>query len=461
MSFTHSDLESLAILQGLPNEQLDWFCKHGKRVLLAEGQHMFERGEPATAMWIVVRGTIRRFEEVGGQWLPVATTTAGEVTGMLPFSRMTHYPGYTVATEPSQVLRVDASLFREMMDVSLEVARRLVAQMSDRVRGDVRLEQQGERMIALGRLSAGLAHELNNPAAAVVRAASRLEETSATLPGLVAALVGHHVEEAGLERLVQLRARHAVTRGGASAMDRADAEDALTDWLEARGVDRAWEIAGALAEAGVTEPDLDDIARHVPEPTLPDALRWVAAGLDSQRLIGEIGAAAARISSLVASIKTYSHMDRSPEHKPTDVREGIDNTVTMLNHRLKRKSIRLTREYDGELPLIAANAGELNQVWTNLIANALDAMSEGGTLTLRASRRNEWVEVEVEDDGPGIPEEIRSSIFEPFFTTKDVGVGTGLGLGIADRIVKLHQGHIEIRSRPGQTVMCVRLPIDP
>jgi len=377
---------------------------------------------------------------------------------MLPFSRMTHYPGYTVATEPSEVLRVDAFLFREMMDVSLEVARRLVAQMSDRVRGDVRLEQLGERMMALGRLSAGLAHELNNPAAAVARAASRLAETESKLPALVAALVRHRLEGADVERLVRLRSGTPADVGGSSALDRADVEDALIEWLETRGLENAWEVADALADAGVTEADLDEIADQVPDSALADALRWLAAGLESRRLIGEIGSAAGRISALVASIKTYSHMDRSPEHKPTNVREGIDNTVTMLNHKLKKKAIRLTREYDDDLPSIAANAGELNQVWTNLIDNAIDAMSEGGSLILRASRSSEWVEVEVVDDGPGIPQEIRSRIFEPFFTTKDVGVGTGLGLGIADRIVKTHGGHIEVRSRPGETVMCVRLP---
>jgi len=461
MSFARSDLEGLTILSGLPDEQLDWFCAHGGRVSLAEGQHMFERGDPATAMWIVVRGTIRRFEEVGGQWLPVATTVAGEVTGMLPFSRMTRYPGYTLATEPSEVLRVDASLFREMMDVSLEVARRLVARMSDRVRGDVRLEQQSERMVALGRLSAGLAHELNNPAAAVRRAASKLAETDSMLPGLVAALVRHHVADDGLARLVRLRSTDGGEGDEANVLARSEVEDALTAWLEERGMEEAWDIAGTLSDGGVSVADLDDLAEHVPEAALADALRWVAAGLESKQLIGDIGAAAGRISALVASIKTYSHMDRSPEHKPTDVREGIDNTVTMLNHRLKQKAIRLTREYDEELPRIPANAGELNQVWTHLIDNAIDAMSEGGSLSLHASRKDPWVEVEIGDDGDGIPEEIRSRIFEPFFTTKDVGGGTGLGLGIANRIVTTHQGHIEVRSRPRETVMCVRLPIDP
>ena len=195
MRFTTAELRSLAILEGLPDAHLDWFSEHGERIVLDSGDHMFDRGRVADALWIVVKGVIQGFEEIGGQWLLVATTVRGEVTGMLPFSRMTHYPRHTVAAEPSEVLRLDASLFKELLTVSEEVGRRLVAEMSDRVRGDVRLEQQGEKMMSLGRLSAGLAHELNNPAAAVFRAAARLSEHRARLPGLVMALVRHHGEQ--------------------------------------------------------------------------------------------------------------------------------------------------------------------------------------------------------------------------------------------------------------------------
>lgn len=462
MRFSWEDLRALTIFEGLPDGHLEWFCARGERVVLAQGDHMFERGQPATSMWIVVRGVIQGFEEIGGQWLLVATTTAGEVTGMLPFSRMTHYPRYTVAAEPSEVLRVDASLFKEMLDVSHEVARRLVAQMSDRVRGDVRLEQQGEKMMALGRLSAGLAHELNNPAAAVRRAASRLAEHRRKLPELVAGLVRHRIGEPGLERLARLRNRRGRAEASeATALERSEREEELTERLEDLGVEEAWDVAASLSDAGITIRDMEDLVAHVPEAALPDALAWLGGGIESDRLVDEIGDAAGRITDLVSSIKTYSHMDRSPEHKPTDVREGIDNTLTMLGHKLKKKTIRLVREYAEHVPLIPGNAGELNQVWTNLVDNAIDAVEDEGEVILRVRPSDRWLEVEIADDGPGIPEPIRSRIFEPFFTTKDVGVGTGLGLGIANRIVKTHQGHIEVRSRPGETVMCVRLPLSP
>jgi signal transduction histidine kinase len=243
-------------------------------------------------------------------------------------------------------------------------------------------------------------------------------------------------------------------------MERGELEEELSEWLEGRGVEGAWEMAPTFADIGLEVDDLARATQGVPEEALEDVVAWLAGGIESDRMVLEINQAAGRISDLVASIKTYSHMDRSQDHKPTDVRAGLDNTLTMLGHKVKARSIAVMREYEEDLPLVPANAGELNQVWTNLIDNAVDAMGDEGRLTLRAKTNDLWIEVEIEDDGPGIPPEMRSVIFEPFFTTKEVGVGTGLGLGIAQRIVRTHQGHIEVRSRPRETVMCVRLPIE-
>ncbi len=462
MRFNRDDLRGLALLEGLSDEALDWFSEHGEVVELEAGARMFERGQVADAMWLVVEGSVQGFEEVGGQWLLVATTGAGEVTGMLPFSRMTHYPRNTVADGPARVLRIDASLFKDLLNVSHEVGRRLVAEMSDRVRGDVRLEQQGQRMMALGRLSAGLAHELNNPAAAVRRAAATLSQHRAKLPSLVIALVRHEVSEEGLQRLEQIRRAGTDGRPSAeTALARSAREDELSEWLDGVDVPEPWEVAATLAESALTVRELEGLAELLPKDGLTDALSWLSAGIESDRLVEEIGSAAGRITELIASIKNYSHMDRSKEHKPTDVRVGLDNTLTMLGHKLRSKSIHVTCEYQEDLPLVPANAGELNQVWTNLIDNAVDAIEEGGNLTVRTLHNDIWVEIEIVDDGPGIPDDLRAQIFEPFFTTKEVGVGTGLGLGIALRIVRLHQGDMEVRSKPGKTEMCVRLPVAP
>jgi len=462
MKFTTDELRNVTILESLPEWQLAWFCDHGDKIELAPGDRMFECGQPSEFMFIVVRGTIQRYEEIGGQWLLVATTRLGEVTGMLPYSRMTHYPGYTVASEASQVLRVKEIDFKEMLLVSQEIGRRLVAVMSDRVRGDVRLEQQRDRMEALGRLSAGLAHELNNPAAAVHRAAVSLSEQVAKLSPLVLEIIPHNMDEKAvlaIDQLYRLARNH--HPGNLSPLERSVREEELTAWLEDHDVPKAWEIAGTFVDAGLAVGDMEEFAGHVSPLVAPKALSWVAGGIAADYMVAEIASSAKRISDLVASIKLYSHMDRSPEHKPTDVREGLDNTLTMLSHKLKEKCIQLARDYQPDLPTVPANAGELNQVWTILIDNALDAMKDGGNLRLEVRRQDTWVAILVIDDGHGIPDEMRARIFEPFFTTKPVGEGTGLGLDIALRIVRTHLGHIEVQSKPGRTEMCVRLPVSP
>ncbi len=461
-TFTLDELRPLELFEGLPESHLRWFGEHGTRVELAEKERMFEDGQVADYLFVVVTGMIQRFEKIGGQWLKVAVTHPGQATGMLPFSRMTRYPGHAVAAEPTTVLRVDKSDFPMMLEVSEQVGQRLVAVMSDRVRGDVRMEQQGEKMLALGRLAAGLAHELNNPAAAVRRAAKTLADRRERLPKLLAAMVRRELDDVGLAAIEQLRLHaETVAQGTLTALERSDREDNLLTWLESHSVERAWEVAGELNDAGVTIEHLDSFAAQVSTEVLPIAVVWVAEGIATDRMIDEIASAAARMSELVSSVKTYSHMDRSQEHKPLDVREGLDNTLTMMGHKIKADDIAVERDYQDDLPTISGNAGELNQVWTNLIDNAIDAMTSGGVLRLTACAKDAGIEVRIIDSGSGIPHDVRPHMFEPFFTTKGVGEGTGLGLDIAMRIVRAHQGQIDVDSRPGRTEMRVLLPRSP
>ncbi|HEY6554177.1 MAG TPA: ATP-binding protein [Vicinamibacteria bacterium] len=446
-------------LADLPEDLLAWLAETGDLVEGDPGERLFTEGDPADFMYLMISGAFQLFTKVGGQPLLYDTFRAGRITGALPYSRITSFPGYGLFVEPSRVFKLAKTHFPDMLHRSPELGQRLVAIMSDRVRDSTRAQQQREKMMALGKLSAGLAHELNNPAAAVRRAASSLRDRLEAQPALVEAILRTGVDEGALQEaravLARVRERPAASL---STLERGAREDELSDWLEGHGVPQAWEAAEALVEAGFTPADLDTLAA-VGKERVPPLLAWLAATLDSDRLTQEIAAASARISELVGSVKTYSHLDHAPDKQPTDVRQGIDSTLIMLGHELKAKAIRVVREDAPDLPQISAHPGELNQVWTNLIDNAIDALPAGGELRVETAREATHLVVRVIDNGPGIPPDIQTRIFEPFFTTKGVGEGTGLGLDIVQRIVRQHSGQIDVESHPGRTVFTVRLPL--
>ena len=328
------------------------------------------------------------------------------------------------------------------------------AQVVERFGGDLSEE-------ARGRLSAALSHEINNPTAAIRRTAANLAEHLTGQTVLIMAMLRRDLGEAASNAVEQVwRVAREQGSPDLSPLDRSEREEKLAGWLEEQTVADAWELASVFTDTGLGVHDLERLAGAVPDGFLDDAFAWVAGKIEADRMVAEISSSAGRVSELVSSVKIYSHMDRSSEHKPTDVREGLDNTLTMLGHRLKQKNIRLTRDYPDNLPTIPGNAGELNQVWTNLIDNAIEALAESGELRIEIEGDDWGVAVKIIDDGGGIPDDIRHRIFDPFFTTKDVGEGTGLGLDITRRIVQMHRGQIDVRSRPGRTEMSVRLPIN-
>ena len=456
-----AELGALEVFHGLSDDQLAWLVAHGTLVELAAGELLFKEGDAADRLYVVLQGSLELLVQIGGQLVPAWTQHVGAVTGLLPYSRMQHYIGRGRAVGALRLLTIGRDQFPAMLLAIPELGQRMVSLMADRVREATRLTQQREKMSALGTLAAGLAHELNNPAAAVRRDAEALATRVLSLGPLVGGLC-----EAGLgsAAIAELGARVTDLCGRPSraddAMARSRSEDAIGEWLDDRGVSDAWSLAGSLTDAGVTPDDLDRLVGQADAKAAAAVVRWTDAILDVARLSHGIGSASGRISDLVRSVKIYSHMDRGGDRQPVNVREGLDTTLVMLAHKLKKKNLRLERTYGADLPAVDGFAGELNQVWTNLLDNAIDASPEGGVIAIEAEASGSALEVRVIDGGHGIPEAIQTRIFEPFFTTKSVGQGTGLGLDIVHRVVvEQHGGFVDVDSTPGRTVFTVRLPL--
>jgi signal transduction histidine kinase len=458
------ELRPLPVFQDLPETLLTWLVANGETVALAREESIFEPGAPGDRMIIVVRGAMHLQLLIGTQLFAAYTFLAGHITGMLPYSRMTTFMGRGLAAEAdTRLLTVHKDLFDDMLRQSQEFGRRLVGILSDRVREGARAAQEREKMTALGTLAAGLAHEMNNPAAAVRRAADALGDRLCTLPELTARVVAHALTPAQFDiaRAVRDRAFERGRHRTLTTLERGREEDAVATWLEGQGASEPWVLAETYVDAGLDISDLEALARAVPKGAAADVLAWVEGMLASERLSVDITGAAERISDLVGAVKSYSHMDRGQDKQTIDLRTGLDSTLVMLGHKIKKKQVTLEREYAADLPKVSVYPGEINQVWTNLLDNALDAVADsGGLIRVEAAREGSSVVVRIIDNGHGIPETIQSRIFEPFFTTKRVGEGTGLGLDIVQRIVTQHHGgHIAVDSAPGRTVFSVRVPL--
>ncbi len=453
-----NDLRKIAVFSDLTADQLGWLAGKFEEIRLAPGEIFVRPGDPAVWLMVILEGEVR-LQRAGDPDGPIFSAAAGQVTGYLPYSRLTHFAGTGRAVLPTRLVRLHKDNFPEMMQRIPEIGHRLVAIMADRIRETTTIETQRDKLMALGKLSAGLAHELNNPAAAAQRATGSLREALETVRDASIRLARHALSPDQRETILRFE-REALQYTAPTPVDplaQSDREERITTWLERRQIPDSWKIAPVLADVGVEVPSLESLSAEAGEKVVCDALIRIASIVTVFRLIGEIENSTKRISDLVRAIKEYSYMDQAPLQE-VDIHHGIETTLTILGHRLKQ-GVTVVRDYDPNLPRIRAYGGELNQIWTNLIDNAIDAMNGKGELRIRSKLNLDRVMVEIGDNGPGIPPEIQARIFDPFFTTKGVGQGTGLGLDTACRIARRHHGDIRVVSKPGDTRFQVDLPI--
>jgi signal transduction histidine kinase len=456
-------LRSVPLFRRLPDEKLAWIHDHAEEVRLDAGTLIARQGDPPDGFYVVMEGETEWTRRVGQEDVFVVTLGEGMIFAELIMVLDAPYPTTGRAVTDVGLLRLDVPSFWEMLRICPEVLRDILATSVERAEMPESVTQQHGKLISLGTMVAGLAHELNNPAAAIARSAAEARgafqeasEKAAELGNLPLT----REQRSFVAALPQEMARESGTVASLDSLEVSDLEDELAMWMEDHGVEEGWEISPTLAGAGLDTAWLEGLAERVPEEALGGVLGWLRATIAGDELLQEIEGGSARISELVGAIKTYTHMDKAASKK-VDVHAGLNSTLIMLGHKLKKGDVEVVRDYEKDLPHVCGHAGELNQVWTNLIDNAIDAVDGQGRITVRTASENGRVLVEVADDGPGIPEDMRKRIFEPFYTTKEVGQGTGLGLDISYRVVvEDHKGDIRVLSERGDTRFQVRLPVD-
>lgn len=457
MAETPELLRGVPAFEGLPDDQIDWFLSHAQDMRVKAGDIYARQGDPADAMTVLLEGEFQWRGERGGETIVIGLK-AGEITGVLPFSRMKTYTLGGRASTDGRILRFPAALFPQLVQKMPELATRLVGVMSDRIREATRFEQQRDRLAALGKLSAGLAHELNNPASAAKRASSQLREMLKRIRDASHDLGRRELTASQKSEIERLEAGlMEKDTPPLTALAASELEDKLDSLLRSHSQDDLWQLAGDLAKRDFNPQDLEHLFAILDPATARAALVRISALVEVAGLLNEIESSTSRISDLVKAIKEYTFMDQAPVQN-VDIVKTLETTLTILNHKLKR-GVTVHRDYQ-PLPMLVNSFGsEINQVWTNLIDNAIDAMGGKGDLTVHTYREDDCVVVEIVDNGPGISPEVLPRIFEPFFTTKGVGEGTGLGLDTVQRIVKKHRGNIQVRSKPGETRFQIWLPL--
>ncbi|HZY37741.1 MAG TPA: ATP-binding protein [Mucilaginibacter sp.] len=461
---TVSTLKSFEALKNVPDDELQWLIDNSANRFFKDGEYLTIQGQPLGGPHFVIDGHIVLYTMQNGSRREITSFKKGDVTGYLPFSRGVTASANSQADGDVQMMSFPTDRVRELIKDHFEITQALVHVMSNRVREFTALQQQNEKMMALGKLSAGLAHELNNPASAIVRDSATLLEHLQMQPETFKKVISIQMTVAQVDavndelfRLLAVKDLPALT-----LKEKTNREDEIAGWLEERNVENSYDMAENFVEFGFELANLETFCSHIPEAYCSPVFNWINNLLTTERMVQDIQESSRRIAELVQSVKLFTHMDRGFDKQRTDIRFGIKNSLMMLKHRFRKGNIELVKDFDENLPEVNAMVGELNQVWTNLIDNALDAMEPNGrgTLTISTRRNRQFAQVTITDDGPGIPNDIKTRIFDPFFTTKEVGKGTGMGLEVVQRIVRQHNGTIKVESKPGKTEFLVCFPID-
>ncbi len=459
-----TELKKVPEFTGVPEAQLQWLTEKGTIVTYEDGEKVFTVGDLINGFQIVFSGGLNLSRIQAGSRKDFGTYEPLEILGRLPYSRMKVAAGEGTAVGKLVAYFLHQDHFKEMISTCYELTEVLVHNMTDRVRDFTKQQQQNDKMMALGKLSAGLAHELNNPSAAVVRSAQELKKNLSYIPEKFKKVINIRSSEEIIDKVNSVLTSKIASYGNVtlSLMQKTAQEDVVASWLEENGLKNAYEMAETFTEFSLTTQDLDSVKSSLRKEDIVPVIGWMNQMLSTEKLVGEIEEASKRINTLVCSVKGYTHMDQGSDKQLTDVHLGIRNTLTMLGHKFKKNNIRLIENYEADLPPANILVSEMNQVWTNIIDNAIDALegTPNSTLEISTRRDREFIIVSIIDNGPGIPLDILDKIFDPFFTTKPVGKGTGLGLEIVRQIVnQQHNGKVDVISKPGRTEFKVCFPI--
>jgi signal transduction histidine kinase/predicted CoA-binding protein len=454
-------LRKIPLFMNLPRADLVSLCEMVSDLKLPAGQVLFSEGSPGKRAYVIKSGQLEILKESGGRTVLLAVRQSGDVIGEMALLDSAPRFATVRARSDSELLVIDHEHLNQLLDSSPSAAKAMLFTITSRLRSSEIVLRQSEKMAQLGTMTAGIAHELNNPAAAMGRGASQLEASIDRLRKSTLRLNTLNLTEEQLHHLDQLESRareHALLSADLDALARSDRQDQLEAWLDAQSIPNGWELAPILVDLGYDENQLAQLLELYPPAGLPEIFGWLEATFNAYGLLQEIVQGSSRMSEIIKSLKSYVYLDQAPV-QTVDIHEGLDNTLVLLRSKLK-DSTQVRREYDPGLPRILAYGSELNQVWTNLIDNAADAMDGQGELIIRTRHTDSWVYIEFQDNGPGIPPEVRPRLFSPFFTTKPMGKGTGLGLNISYNIARKHGGEIDVVSQPGMTCFTVSLPVN-